>query len=199
MDWLLAGSDVADANAFIFPIRIATVIVIDAKKGDEGDLMNMKFRGQGATEYLVLLGAVLIVALVALALLGYFPGLATDAKLTQSQAYWTSEAKPFAINEIAVSSGGNVQIVLQNKEATGAYSLNALTLGGVALNASADAGSKFPVVFAPGDTQKLSFTNTGLNGTASKAYEYSVVIDFTSPANLTSKQFGGKPVMGKYA
>jgi len=54
------------------------------------------FRAQGATEYLVLLAVVLIVALVSVALLGFFPGMASDAQITQSQAYWRS-ATPIAI------------------------------------------------------------------------------------------------------
>ncbi len=55
-------------------------------------------RAQGATEYLVLLAVVLIVALVSVALLGFFPGMASDAKLTQSKTYWSS-ASPVAILE----------------------------------------------------------------------------------------------------
>jgi len=58
--------------------------------------------GQGATEYLVLLAVVLIVALVSVALLGFFPGMASDAQMTQSQAYWQS-ASPIAITEWAAS------------------------------------------------------------------------------------------------
>ena len=55
-------------------------------------------KGQGATEYLVLLAVVLIVALVSVALLGFFPGMASDAQATQSQIYWQS-ASPIAITE----------------------------------------------------------------------------------------------------
>jgi len=55
-------------------------------------------RAQGATEYLVLLAIVLIVALVSVALLGFFPGMASDAQVTQSQTYWKS-ATPIAIVE----------------------------------------------------------------------------------------------------
>ena len=55
-------------------------------------------RAQGATEYLVLLAVVLIVALVSVALLGFFPGMASDAQVTQSQAYWKG-AQPIAIIE----------------------------------------------------------------------------------------------------
>jgi len=57
-------------------------------------------RAQGATEYLVLLAVVLIVALVSVALLGFFPGMASDAQITQSQAYWQS-ASPISIIETA--------------------------------------------------------------------------------------------------
>ncbi len=52
--------------------------------------------GQGATEYLVLLAVVLIVALVSVALLGFFPGMASDAQVTQSKTYWSS-ASPIAV------------------------------------------------------------------------------------------------------
>jgi len=55
-------------------------------------------KAQGATEYLVLLAVVLIVALVSVALLGFFPGMASDSKEAQSKAYWSS-ASPIAIVE----------------------------------------------------------------------------------------------------
>ena len=61
-------------------------------------------RGQGATEYLVLLAVVLIVALVSVALLGFFPGMAGDVQATQSKIYWSS-ANPIAIVEWGARSG----------------------------------------------------------------------------------------------
>ena len=57
-------------------------------------------KAQGATEYLVLLAVVLIVALVSVALLGFFPGMASDAQITQSKTYWQS-AQPISIVESA--------------------------------------------------------------------------------------------------
>ena len=63
--------------------------------------------GQGATEYLVLLAVVLIVALVSVALLGFFPGMASDAQITQSQTYWSS-ASPIAIVEMTTAGSLNV-------------------------------------------------------------------------------------------
>ncbi len=55
---------------------------------------------QGATEYLVLLAVVLIIALVAIALLGFFPGTASDAQIAESQIYWQSQS-PIVITEMA--------------------------------------------------------------------------------------------------
>ena len=52
--------------------------------------------GQGATEYLVLLAVVLIIALVGIALLGFFPGTANDAQIAESQIYWQGMS-PIAI------------------------------------------------------------------------------------------------------
>ena len=81
-------------------------------------------KAQGATEYLVLLAVVLIVALVSVALLGFFPGMASDAQETQGKAYWAS-MQPIAITEWAakVYSTGNYQYSLPylRLRNTGAY------------------------------------------------------------------------------
>jgi len=81
-------------------------------------------KGQGATEYLVLLAVVLVIALVAIALLGFFPGMAGDAQETQSKAYW-SGASPIAIVDGTASAydptpGTHFCIKIRN---TGAYRL----------------------------------------------------------------------------
>jgi len=47
-------------------------------------------RAQGATEYLVILAVVLMIALVAIGLLGYFPGMAQDAQATELKTYWST-------------------------------------------------------------------------------------------------------------
>jgi len=78
--------------------------------------------GQGATEYLVLLAVVLIVALVSVALLGFFPGMASDSQITQSQMYWSS-ATPISIVESgagAFSTNGWTYVYLRFRN-NGAY------------------------------------------------------------------------------
>jgi len=81
-------------------------------------------RGQGATEYLVLLAVVLIVALVSVALLGFFPGMAMDSKLTQSKMYWLG-ASPIAVVEVAArfvyNAAGNYTFTYFRIRNTGVY------------------------------------------------------------------------------
>ncbi|MFA6328920.1 MAG: hypothetical protein WCY41_05735 [Candidatus Micrarchaeia archaeon] len=113
--------------------------------------MKMKF-GQGATEYLVLLAVVLIVALVSVALLGFFPGMASDAQITQSQIYWRS-ATPIAIMETGAraSSGGDTlpYLLLRN---TGMYPIRITGIiggdGGKATLFEADGSCSLPSPYA---------------------------------------------------
>ena len=82
---------------------------------------------QGATEYLVLLAVVLIVALVSVALLGFFPGMAADAQMTQSKIYWSS-ASPIAIIEWGardiISSNNNLTVIYLRIRNTGVYPIS---------------------------------------------------------------------------
>jgi len=89
-------------------------------------------KGQGATEYLVLLAVVLIVALVSVALLGFFPGMASDSQMTQSKTYWSS-ASPIAISEtsarFSTGWGGNSLVYLRFRN-NGAYPIRITKLLG---------------------------------------------------------------------
>ena len=90
------------------------------------------YRGQGATEYLVLLAVVLIVALVSVALLGFFPGMASDAQQTQSQAYW-SGASPIAITETtarAISWSSNSSAIYMRIKNNGVYPIRLTAIVG---------------------------------------------------------------------
>jgi len=96
-------------------------------------------RGQGATEYLVLLAVVIIIALVTIALLGFYPSLSTDAQITQSQAYWSGEASPFRITELTYAVAGTsgicsglsptkiFELIIENK-GTGTYTINTINI-----------------------------------------------------------------------
>ena len=147
-------------------------------------------RGQGATEYLVLLAVVLIIALVAIMLLGYFPGMATDAKITQSNAYWRGDARPFAITEVSINSTGHGSFVLQNMEANGPFIITTLHVGGY--------NNSTNTTFAAGESKTLTISGMG-NNTGGSIYDLSVNITYTTPSGASTKQYGSKNIVGRYA
>ncbi len=153
--------------------------------------MGISFRGQGATEYLVLLAVVLIIALVSIALLGFFPGLATDARITQSVAYWRGEARPFAIIDSTVS-GTTATVVVQNYETSGPLAITSFVIG-INTNNSAT----LPTI-APGQFATISVNSVaGTAFAAGAVYDLPVNITYTTANGLTAKQFGTKNLAGK--
>lgn len=160
-------------------------------------MFNKSLRGQGATEYLVLLAVVLIIALVSIALLGFFPGLASDAKITQSNSYWQGDARPFQIKEHAYTGAdGKLLLVLQNVESTGTFTLTALNFShanGSGLSYTTN------TAFAPGETKNISVIGVMGTGTVGAIYELNVNMTYTTPNSITNRQFGSKPLVGKYS
>jgi len=147
-------------------------------------------KGQGATEYLVLLAVVLIIALVSIALLGFFPGMASDAKITQSNSYWQGQARPFSIVEIRVNAtGGQGTVILQNVEASGTYRLNQINVSSGTNNTQ--------TYFGPGEKKSLLLTGLPTCSSAGGVFDYQVNISYTTPTNLNSLQYGSKNIIGK--
>jgi len=151
-------------------------------------------KGQGATEYLVLLAVVLIVAMVAIALLGFFPGLAGDAKMAQSDAYWRGTARPFAVLEHSLRAS-NLTLVIQNTEANQRQLTNLSVAGsGFSYN-----GVPTTSYFSGGEKHIQNMTLTGTACTAGAGYE--LYLNFTysnADGTITGiKQYGEKPLVGK--
>ncbi|MCX6770121.1 MAG: hypothetical protein NT051_05625 [Candidatus Micrarchaeota archaeon] len=149
--------------------------------------MAVHIRGQGATEYLVLLAVVLIIALVSIALLGFFPGMSSDAKITQSSSYWQS-ASPLAILSHSISANGNGTIVIRNNDASGTLTMTAISIGSTTTSGSYSFGS--------GETRNINVT--AASGNSGQIYDFAVNITYTSAYGLPSKQYGQKTLIGKY-
>ena len=165
---------------------------------NKGDKMTFQTSGQGSTEYLVLLSVVLVVALVSVGLLGFFPGLSTDAKMSQSAAYWKG-AKPFAIIEHSmVAATSNGTLIMQNMDSTGTITLNSITL--VANGGSGAANTTTSnYAFAPGEIVKMPVNVSVGTVAAGRTYDFQVTINYTTSNDLRSAQYGGsKTLTGKY-
>ena len=148
------------------------------------------FKGQGATEYLVLLAVVLIVALVSVALLGFFPGMAADARIAQSSSYWRGQARPFAILDNACTAAGSCTVVLQNMEALGPYTITNLQI--------ANGSNGTSTSFSGGETKTMIVPNS-VTGTSGAAYDLNVTITYTTPNGIANaKEYGTKNLVNKY-
>ncbi len=102
--------------------------------------------GQASTEYLVMLGATLVIALVVVGLLLFFPGTSASAAETESLLYWGSQVRPIKIHSAIgydscaygdpcpVGGGENgssvYRLVLENSDS------GAITLTGVKVDGS---------------------------------------------------------------
>ena len=194
------------AMAFTKSLYIVAVVychkpIVGQKKATKTrDYMKI-FRGQGATEYLVLLAVVLIVALVSVALLGFFPGMAADARITQSQAYWRGQARPFAIEEASVASTTNTMgyFTVQNMEANGPYTINASGFNVGFCNGTGNSSGASETVFGAGETKTITLICDPPASVASGAiYDLAVNIIYTTPSNIPSTQWGNKNLVGRY-
>ena len=128
------------------------------------------FYGQGATEYLVVLSVVLIIGLVSVSLLGFFPGTASGISETASQAYWQGEAAPFRVNEANLVGDSQFAFALENAGA------DAVTLVGVMVNGNLASFGEYgttysnssAVYFSQGEKKMVGIAASGFDCAAGK-------------------------------
>jgi hypothetical protein len=137
-----------------------------------------------------MLAAVLIIALVALALLGFFPGVSSDAKVSQSASYWRSEAKPIAVLDHYVNQSGTMTLVLQNNDAAGAIRITNISVANVSVDPELKIG--------PGEvrTTNLSGVEVDIPGSM---YEFQINFSYISAYGSPAMQYGLKTLIGKYS
>lgn len=154
-------------------------------------------KAQGATEYLVLLAVVLIVAMVAIALLGYFPGLAGDAKTSESDAYWRGAARPFEVLEHSqISTNSTFILVVVNVDAS-QWNMNNLTIAGSGQNATWTPATLSQGYFSAGE-KKVLYVNFSSNCTSGSTYEYYANFTYSNSDNtVTDRQVGSKTLVGR--
>ena len=160
-----------------------------------------KTRGQGATEYLVILGAVLLVALAVMSVSGQATPSSASIKEQQSSAYW-SGTYPISISVLKLTSD-TLSLKLVNRESqkiritsiqvgnsSGLFST--IYSGTIILNAGEE--------FTLNDVDVYSFDGNPCRGLAAgKAFEVAqLVFSYDTASSLTNlTQAGTKPFVGK--
>ncbi len=168
-------------------------------------------KGQGATEYLILLAVVLVIAIVVVALLGFFPGTATDARMAQSKAYWDGIASPLQISETQPLFTGATGSICTNATARGTRMAisnvytSQITITSIAIgNSSAQSSASFcipgaapsTVTIDPGGSALVDVV-TGANycgGANGSLGEYYVKFTYSTPYLPGQTELGSKPL-----
>ncbi|MDE1798646.1 MAG: hypothetical protein KGH63_04565, partial [Candidatus Micrarchaeota archaeon] len=164
--------------------------------------------GQGATEYIVVLAIVLMVALVVVGLLGFFPSFSTNTQVTEYTQYWAVQ-RPLAVLDAAqLSSGGTTQNATFSIENHGTSSITitkmnvSLTPAGSGAVGIGTPGNGSSFTLAPGDRTSIMIYNNspaggylGDCGTSSGKYlTYNVTITYNQDPFTAKVETGSKPM-----
>ncbi|MEM4389625.1 MAG: hypothetical protein QXG98_03100 [Candidatus Micrarchaeia archaeon] len=146
-------------------------------------------RAQAATEYLIILAVVVIIALIVVGVLGGFAGITGGISRQQSETYW-SGAEIGILPNYLVNSSGAYLTVKNNRPFQ--ISLTGITLNGIGAMTPAT------VSLAPGAIFNVVVdSGVGLTCTAGQPYAYTVTITYTEPASGRVFTFTGQnPLVG---
>ena len=127
----------------------------------------MRFRGQAATEYLIILAVVVIIALIVVGVLGAFPALSSGITKQQSEAYWIN-AEVGMLSNYRVT-GTTADMTLKNNKGF------SIEVTGVTFDGQGTLGS--PVILSPGSQADVSVTGIP-TCTAGQEFSYTVAITY---------------------
>lgn len=149
----------------------------------------MKNRGQGTTEYLIILAVIIIIALVVAGVMGWFPGLGGAITEQQSKAYWQGTS-PIAVTDWQIGSNTG-KFTLKNVS-TDKITVNVINLKGDT-NSS---GTELPATLNAGESKSVSVNFTGLGCTGTYQYNLIIYYDVEGGGITGKKLVGAKPIVG---
>ncbi|MFN3910012.1 MAG: hypothetical protein ACK4J0_02150 [Candidatus Anstonellaceae archaeon] len=146
-------------------------------------------KGQGASEYLILLAVVLIIGIIAVALLGGFSDIGAGAREKEARQYWAGAVRPFTIQDWA-QKGTVFSLTIKNNEPYKLVITN-ITISNVSYAPSGG------LSFAGGGVKTISISGfNACNQTTFDYFEYPVVITYSSSDISGKVQKGEKPLVG---
>lgn len=147
-------------------------------------------RGQGSTEYVVVLAVVLGIVMVTFSILGFFSGFSEDARADDSQTYWANAASPFAIIDYKFqSSDSRLYMKIQNKAGV---PLNLTSINFTSNDMALTYYSGIPVQVLPGGAVTVVYSSSKACQ-PSKAYEFGIQLGYRTPSIANLTEGGVKP------
>lgn len=144
-------------------------------------------RGQGTTEYIVILAVIIVIALVVVGVMSWMPGLSTGITEQQSRAYWQSAAPVAVVDWKFSTTASDATFSIRN------MSTDKITITGIVIDgASAGIDS---AGLAAGETRILSGSRACTG--AGTTYQFDVNIEYDVNGGISGKkQIGHKPIVG---
>lgn len=136
-------------------------------------------KAQTATEYLIILAVVIVIALIVVGIMGGIPGIGTGVESKTSASYWKSA--PIAVDAYSISPTG-VTLVLRNNMGS-AIDVTNIALGATNL-------TNLPGIMSPGATYTVNDAAVTCTG-ATNTFSYDVTITYTDQATGAEYDFTG--------
>ncbi len=151
-------------------------------------------KGQGATEYLVILAVVLIIALVAIGIVSQ-QARGSGAQEKVGRAYWKSEVFPLTIDDYKFTgtSTGTLTVIMTNR-GSDTITLAAPAGTGITTSYGGTANTNPATTIPGGATRSIDVTTTAC-GTSGTAFAAQVNITYSTPTLTGLKIIGQKPLV----
>ena len=144
-------------------------------------------KGQAATEYLIILAVVVIIALIVIGVLGGFPGMTRGISDRDSASYWSGA--DIGITRYNIPASGNSTVVFRNNKNFQVQIVN-MTMGSTNFNLG-------NTTIAPGASVAFSNVSVTCGGATGTGFSQNVVITYKDPQYGNIYTFTGeKPLVG---
>ena len=139
-------------------------------------------KAQAATEYLIILAVVIIIALIVIGVMGGIPGLGTSGKSKVSESYWGSQS--VGLDAYAVDSTGNFRVTMRNN-GRNTISVSRVEIGASGANGYWNGGGT-AVSIPSGSTATVAATAIQVTAdrcTLGRSYSYTANITYTDSSS----------------
>ena len=146
----------------------------------------MDFKGQGTTEYLIILAVVIVIALVVVGVLGFLPGMGTGVTESQSKAYWASQS-PLAVTDWKLTSTASDATVVMKNQSSSKVTVTALKFHN---GTTQFAPTVTATTFNAGEEKVVPMSVSQPTCTGGQAYNMDFNVTYSTP-NISGKVESG--------
>ncbi len=158
------------------------------------NIFNIKSRkAQGATEYLIMLAIVIIIALIAIAVMGGIPSIGSGGKQRANNAYWESAQIGITSHSIAEDGTGDDAFLVIRNNFQDSIKITAITFLDDSGNEELDISE---TTLTAGDETAITDDDVGdVCGDAATSYALKVSIAYDHLASGTNYTFVGTELL----